>query len=56
MRKKTGADTLGYISVEGLLRACGGSGLELCTGCFTGRYATQVEQTSKDALEEASAS
>ena len=52
IEKKTGADTLGYISVEGLLEACRGSGLELCTGCFTGRYATQVNHASKDALEQ----
>lgn len=36
IEKKTGADTLGYISVEGLLEACRPSGLSLCTTCFTG--------------------
>ena len=51
IEKKTGADTLGYISVEGLLEACRGSSLELCTGCFTGHYASPVEQAAKDALE-----
>ena len=51
IEKKTGADTLGYISVEGLLEACRGSRLGLCTGCFTGKYATQVGAASKDALE-----
>ena len=51
IEKKTGADTLGYISVEGLLEACRGSNLELCTGCFTGHYASPVEQAAKDALE-----
>ena len=51
IEKKTGADTLGYISVAGLLEACRGSRLGLCTGCFTGKYATQVEAASKDALE-----
>lgn len=43
IRRKTGADTLGYISVAGLLEACKGSNLELCTACFTGDYATAVE-------------
>ena len=51
IEKRTGADTLGYISVEGLLEACRGSSLELCTGCFTGHYASPVEQAAKDALE-----
>ena len=51
IEKKTGADTLGYISVEGLLEACRGSSLGLCTGCFTGHYASPVEQAAKDALE-----
>ena len=43
IQARTGADTLGYISVQGLLEACRGSGLDLCTGCFTGSYATEVE-------------
>ena len=51
IEKKTGADTLGYISVAGLLEACRGSRLGLCTGCFTGKYATQVGAASKDSLE-----
>lgn len=52
IEKKTGADTLGYISVEGLMEACRESRLKLCTGCFTGNYATQVENASKDVLEQ----
>ncbi len=51
IRKKIGADTLGYIGVAGLLRACGKSRLELCTGCFTGEYATQVTSCLKDQME-----
>lgn len=42
IQQQTGADTLGYISVEGLRDACKGSRLELCTACFTGDYATAV--------------
>lgn len=42
IRTRTGADTLGYISVEGLLDACRDSRLELCDACFTGNYATAV--------------
>ncbi len=43
IRRCVGADTLGYISVEGLRRACSGCALELCDACFTGDYATPVE-------------
>ncbi len=42
IRSRTGADTLGYISVEGLRQACQGSRLELCDACFTGDYATAI--------------
>ena len=48
---QTGADTLGYISLEGLREACRGSRLPLCDGCFTGRYATPVEGAGKDVFE-----
>lgn len=51
IREKIGADTLGYISVEGLLKACGKCGLELCAGCFTGDYATRVGEYSKTLME-----
>jgi amidophosphoribosyltransferase len=34
--KKIGADSLGYISLEGLKQACGGCALNFCTACFTG--------------------
>jgi len=36
IRAKIGADSLGYISMEGLKRACGGCLLDFCTACFTG--------------------
>lgn len=32
-----GADSLGYISIEGLKRACAGCSISFCTECFTGR-------------------
>jgi amidophosphoribosyltransferase len=34
--KKIGADSLGYISLDGLKQACGGCALDFCTACFTG--------------------
>lgn len=33
-----GADSLGFLSVEGLLRAMSGASDNHCLGCFTGRY------------------
>ncbi len=34
--KKIGADSLGFISVEGLKKACGDCRIPFCTHCFTG--------------------
>ncbi|MCL2089556.1 MAG: amidophosphoribosyltransferase [Oscillospiraceae bacterium] len=36
MRRKIGADSLGFISFDGLKRACEGCVLPFCTKCFTG--------------------
>lgn len=40
-----GADSLGYISVGGLLSACSvpGRSARYCDGCFTGRYGIEIE-------------
>jgi amidophosphoribosyltransferase len=38
IRQKTGADSLGYLSLEGLIEAAGRTRGELCTGCLTGVY------------------
>ena len=35
IRRKIGADSLGFISVNGLVKACGGDVRTLCTKCFT---------------------
>jgi len=51
IRKKINADTLGYISLPGLLDACSGSKLNMCTACFSGEYRTQVGEYSKTLLE-----
>lgn len=37
-----GADTLEYLSLEGLIEAVGINGKELCTACFDGKYPTKV--------------
>jgi amidophosphoribosyltransferase len=52
---KIGADSLGYISMEGLIESCGQCRLGFCTGCFTGDYGvplTDIEQYRKTLLEE----
>ncbi|MEP7270697.1 MAG: amidophosphoribosyltransferase [Acidobacteriota bacterium] len=42
-----GADSLGYLSLGGLLDACGDpSDQRFCTSCYTGRYPTQLKATS----------
>jgi amidophosphoribosyltransferase len=39
IRQFIGADSLGYLSHEGLLTACGADeGLKFCTACYTGKY------------------
>ena len=43
IRQFIGADTLGYLSVEGLLKSVGGASDNFCTACFTGRYPIPVQ-------------
>jgi len=51
-RRHVGADSLGYLSLEGMIRATGGSSGEFCTACFTGDYLVPVQlELSKDVLE-----
>ncbi len=38
-----GADSLGYLSLPGLVRAIKVSGSSLCNGCFTGNYPVPVQ-------------
>jgi len=38
IRQRIGADTLGYLSLEGLVRATGRKRAEMCLGCLTGIY------------------
>lgn len=50
--KKLGADSVGYISIDGLKRACGKSRLQFCTGCFDGAYPVAVDgEYSKQRFE-----
>jgi len=38
-----GADTLGYLSLEGMLKATGGDPAHFCHACFTGQYRVGFE-------------
>jgi amidophosphoribosyltransferase len=38
IRQKIGADSLGYLSLEGLIQATGRGNNEMCLGCLTGVY------------------
>ena len=48
IRDFLGVDSLGYISVDGLLEAVGASREEFCTACFTGEYPCRVEDGDMD--------
>ncbi|MFQ5873588.1 MAG: amidophosphoribosyltransferase [Dehalococcoidia bacterium] len=50
--KFIGADSLGYLSVEGLIKAVGLPENKVCTACFTGKYPIPVQlEMDKLALE-----
>ncbi len=52
IRAYIGADSLGYLSLEGLLSAFDDLGRDYCTACFTGRYPCDVgRMRGKDAME-----
>ena len=41
IREYIGADSLAYLSLEGLSKACGeGEKTNYCTACYTGKYPT----------------
>jgi amidophosphoribosyltransferase len=43
IRRYIGADSLAYLSIEGLKRACGeGEKATYCTACYTGKYPTNI--------------
>lgn len=48
IRKKIGADSLAFLSVDGMLEAVGRPSLEpncgQCLACFTGQYPTEIEE------------
>ncbi len=44
VRKKLGADSLRYLSIDGLVRAIGKARDELCLGCLTEEYPVPLDQ------------
>jgi amidophosphoribosyltransferase len=50
--RKIGADSLGYISIDGLKKACGKCILPFCTACFTGNNIST--QAAKNIFEQVS--
>ena len=55
IRAHIGADSLGYLSLGGMVRATGGVPGEFCTACFTGEYIVPIQlELRKEALEGAS--
>jgi amidophosphoribosyltransferase len=56
--RRIGADSLAFISLEGMMKAVGaidaeGGACGYCNACFTGDYPIPVELTDKLALEQA---
>ena len=52
IRSITGADSLGYLSIEGLLKVAGNDRGGFCDACFTGNYPVPVQlELTKMALE-----
>jgi amidophosphoribosyltransferase len=46
IRRHLGVDTLGYLSLEGMLRAAGGDTSGFCHACFSGQYPTPIPEES----------
>ncbi|MDN5271459.1 amidophosphoribosyltransferase [Chloroflexus sp. MS-CIW-1] len=51
IRQHLGADSLAYLSLEGLIRSTGRDPSTFCTGCFTGHYPVEVELVDKEVFE-----
>ncbi|MEY4648242.1 MAG: hypothetical protein RL009_658, partial [Actinomycetota bacterium] len=54
VRESIGADSLGYLTKEGMIAATGQQERELCTACFTGTYPIELptaDRLGKNLLE-----
>ncbi len=47
IRLHIGADTLGYLSLDGMLRAAQGAPGEFCTACYTGQYPVPLHASQR---------
>ena len=50
IRQHLGVDSLGYLSLEGMLRAAAGEPAEFCHACFSGQYPTATPDDHAQAL------
>jgi amidophosphoribosyltransferase len=46
-----GADSLAYLSLEGLIRSTRRDPGQFCTGCFSGKYPVNIELVDKEVFE-----
>lgn len=44
IREFIDADSLAYLSIEGMMKAVRGNGKEFCSACFDGNYPTEISQ------------
>ncbi|MDF2890144.1 MAG: amidophosphoribosyltransferase [Clostridia bacterium] len=52
IKEKIGADSLGYLSHNGLMQSIGSCGKGFCTACFSGKYPVDItEEGDKHAFE-----
>jgi amidophosphoribosyltransferase len=51
IRDYLGVDSLAYLSVEGLLKCCGGTDKTFCVGCFTDKYPVPLMDFAKKDLK-----
>ncbi len=47
IREQLGVDTLGYLSLEGMLGACGSDGHQFCDACFSGDYPIMAPESTE---------
>ena len=51
IRRFIGADTLGYLSLEGMLEAAGFPASDSCTACWTENYPTRITRDAETQVE-----
>ncbi len=51
IRNHLGADSLAYLSTDGLIAVTGRGQHGFCTGCFTGHYPVSIEHVDKEVFE-----